>query len=288
MRVPLKELAAIRASIGEAAWASQYQQQPAPPGGGLVKTEWFARYTPADLPERFDRVVQSWDTATKTQEWHDYSVCTTWGQIEDRYYLLHVFRERLLYPDLKPKVRELARDWSANVVVIEDRASGTQLLQDLPRERFDKAKAANPVGDKEIRMANQTGPIENGRVYIPAEAPWLLEYLHELRMFPNGRFDDQIDSTSQALDFMTAQQPGEGIRTFYKQTYEAAKKPVVAPGLVRIDGPLGVSHFYDIKGRLVPRQPDGYYHVDEYAAAKLALTLGWKRVPDDAPDKVTG
>lgn len=286
-RMPLEELAVMRSSIGEAAWASQYQQQPAPPGGGLVKLEWFARYAPGDLPERFDRIVQSWDTASKNEEWHDYSVCTTWGEIAGRYYLLHVFRERLLYPDLRPKARDLAQAWSANVVVIEDKASGTQLIQDLQRERFYKVKAANPVRDKHMRMSNQTGPIENGRVHLPVEAPWLAEYQHELRMFPNGKFDDQIDSTSQALDFMTAPQPGEGIRQYYKQSYEAAKKPVVEPGLFRMDGPAGISHLYDIRSQRVLPHEDGYYHVDERTAAGLAMAIGWKRVSDDAPPKTT-
>lgn len=182
-------------------------------------------------------------------------------------------------------MRELARAWSADVVVIEDRASGTQLIQDLKRERFHNVKAANPVRDKQMRMSNQTGPIENGRVHLPAEAPWLAEYQHELRMFPSGRFDDQIDSTSQALDFMTAPQPGEGIRTFYKQSYEAAKKPVVAPGLFRIDGPDASWEIIDIRGVKHRRQEDGYFHLDQQMAASFAPIIGWSRVPDDAPDK---
>jgi hypothetical protein len=72
-------LAAIRETMGSYTFASQYQQNPTPVGGAMVKTEWLRFYNPADLPERFSRVVQSWDTANKAAELNDYSVCTTWG-----------------------------------------------------------------------------------------------------------------------------------------------------------------------------------------------------------------
>jgi hypothetical protein len=69
----------IRRTIGEYHFAGQYQQSPAPLGGGLVKAEWFKRYPENELPERFDRIVQSWDTANKATELSDFSVCTSWG-----------------------------------------------------------------------------------------------------------------------------------------------------------------------------------------------------------------
>ena len=78
-REPLEVLDRIRRTIGEYHFAGQYQQSPAPLGGGLVKLEWFKRYRKDELPERFDRIVQSWDTANKATELSDFSVCTTWG-----------------------------------------------------------------------------------------------------------------------------------------------------------------------------------------------------------------
>jgi hypothetical protein len=78
-REPLDTLDRIRRTIGEYNFAGQYQQSPAPLGGGLVKAEWFKRYCQSELPERFDRIVQSWDTANKATELSDFSVCTTWG-----------------------------------------------------------------------------------------------------------------------------------------------------------------------------------------------------------------
>src|SRR5262249_41816610 len=78
-RESLAMLAATRRTIGEYNFAGQYQQAPAPLGGGLVKTSWFKRYWPQDLPPAFDRRVQSWDTANKASELADFSVCTSWG-----------------------------------------------------------------------------------------------------------------------------------------------------------------------------------------------------------------
>ena len=57
----------------------QYQQAPAPLGGGMVKAVWFRHYTPDELPAQFERIVQSWDTASKATELSDFSVCTSWG-----------------------------------------------------------------------------------------------------------------------------------------------------------------------------------------------------------------
>jgi hypothetical protein len=107
-REPLEILAQLREIQGEYNFAGQYQQAPAPLGGGMVKTEWFKTYTEVQQPTRFEMVFQSWDTANKPTELSDYSVCTTWGIKEKHVYLLHVFRKRIGYPELKRAVREQA------------------------------------------------------------------------------------------------------------------------------------------------------------------------------------
>jgi predicted phage terminase large subunit-like protein len=201
-REPPETIERIRSTLGEFNFAGQYQQAPAPLGGGLIKIEWFNTYEPGELPERFDQVVQSWDTANKPTELSDYSVCTTWGLRGRRIYLLHVARQRLDYPQLKRRVREQADAFRATVVIVEDKASGTQLIQELVSDGLRQVKRFQPETDKVMRMHAQTATIENGFVYLPREAPWLADYLHELRTFPNGKYDDQADSTSQALDWI--------------------------------------------------------------------------------------
>ena len=105
-REPLDTLDRIRRTVGEYNFAGQYQQSPAPLGGGLVKQEWFKCYGENHLPKSFDRIVQSWDTANKATELSDFSVCTTWGIKGKSLYLLGVLRKKLEYPTLKRAVRE--------------------------------------------------------------------------------------------------------------------------------------------------------------------------------------
>ena len=124
-REPLAVLQNIRRTIGEYNFAGQYQQSPAPLGGGLVKVEWFKRYRETERPERFERIVQSWDTANKATELSDFSVCTTWGVKNKNVYLLSLLRQRLEYPALKRAVREQQNLYHATEILIEDKASGT-------------------------------------------------------------------------------------------------------------------------------------------------------------------
>ncbi len=193
-------LAHIGQTIGEYNFSAQYQQNPSPLGRAIVKTAWLQYYEPDDLPERFSQTLQSWDTANKATELSDYSVCTAWGAHDNRYYLLDVFRQRLNYPDLKRKVQELAKRDRPNKVLIEDKTSGTQLIQD---GLFAVTAYQPPSGtDKIMRLHAQTAVFENGRVLLPSKAPWLPEYINELTSFPGARHDDQVDSTTQALDHL--------------------------------------------------------------------------------------
>jgi len=197
-RESLETLKTIRSTIGEYNFAAQYQQTPAPAGGGMVKTAWFRRYRQADLPP-FDRIVQSWDTANQPSELADYSVCTTWGLKGPNFYLLNVFRKKLGFPELKRAVADQDQAFRPQVILIEDKASGTQLIQDLLAAGLSKVTRYKPDGDKIMRLHAQTATIENGFVWLPEAAHWLADYLGELAAFPMGRHDDHVDSTAQAL-----------------------------------------------------------------------------------------
>jgi predicted phage terminase large subunit-like protein len=202
-RESLQTLAHVKQTLGSYHFAGQYQQTPAPLEGGLVKRDWFRYYRVADLPLRSAQVVQSWDTANKASELANYSVCTTWGLVNRQRYLLEVWRQQVNYPELKRAVMALARQWRATVILIEDRASGTQLLQELQAEGLSAVTAIQPVGDKVMRLHAQTAVIEQGRVWLPHDAPWLEPFLHELTTFPKSAYDDQVDSVAQALAWMT-------------------------------------------------------------------------------------
>ena len=137
--------------------------------------------------------MQSWDTANKATELSDYSVCTTWGITDKNLYLLGLLRRRLEYPDLKRAAAEQQALYNATVVLIEDKASGTQLIQELIAGGCHAVTRYQPTLDKVMRLHAQTAMIENGFVHLPQTAPWLAEYLHEMTVFPKGRHDDQVE-----------------------------------------------------------------------------------------------
>ncbi|MGI8568086.1 MAG: phage terminase large subunit [Methylocella sp.] len=246
-RESLSTLEQIRANLGTYNFAGQYQQTPAPAGGGMVKEAWFQRYEPHALPVSFDQIIQSWDTANTPTELADYSVCTTWDVKGSHFYLLNVLRKKLAYPDLERAVHEQNRLFNPSVILIEDKASGTQLIQDLIETGLSKVRHYKPDGDKIMRLHAQTAAIENGFVHLPRDAHWLADYLHELTVFPNGRHDDQVDSTSQALAWTKQRPPGWGIFEYYRQEAEKAKR-LIPPVMVRFKAPPGVSRVYTMSG----------------------------------------
>jgi predicted phage terminase large subunit-like protein len=225
-REPVAMLEQIRRTLGEYNFAGQYQQAPAPQGGGMVKAAWFRSYAANERPAEFDRIVQSWDTANKASELSDFSVCTTWGIKGKDLYLLHVLRKRLEYPALKRAVREQRDAFDANVVLIEDKASGTQLIQELVAEGLHAVTRYQPQANKIMRMHAQTAMLENGFVHLAKEAAWLAEYLHELSAFPKGKHDDQVDSTAQMLDWFkqAGREPQDWMWQLYKQQYQAQQE----------------------------------------------------------------
>lgn len=215
-----EQIEAMRANMGSYHFLGQYQQTPTPREGSIVKIDWFRRYAEADRPARFDQILCSWDTGTKATELSDYSVCTVWGVANKHKYLLHVVRRKMEYPELKQMVRQVATAHSANVILIEDKAAGTQLIQELRNEGVHGVHAYTPTNAKEMRMHAQCATIESGLVYLPEKAPWLDDYLHELATFPGSKHDDQVDSTSQALEFLAIGKRTTGLLEFYRQRYE--------------------------------------------------------------------
>jgi predicted phage terminase large subunit-like protein len=197
-------LAALRSGMTPAVFAAQYQQDPQPAEGNLIKRAWLKTYKEAERPAKFDRIVQSWDTANSASETANFSVCTTWGMLGRYLYLLHVYRRQMEFPELKRMVRHLAEDWTADLVLVEDKASGTQIIQEMRAEQFLKVQATpKQDGDKEMRTYVQTSRFANGEVLVPEDAPWLDAYIAELTSFPNSKYADQVDSTVNFLAWVT-------------------------------------------------------------------------------------
>jgi predicted phage terminase large subunit-like protein len=186
-------------------------------------------------------------------------------------FLLGVFRRRLEYPALKRAVREQQSLFDANVVLIEDKASGTQLIQELIQDGCYGVTRYQPTLDKIMRLHAQTAMIENGFVHLPETAPWLAEYLHEMTLFPKGKHDDQVDSTAQFLDWYKMPMPSWGI-------FEATRN--LAEGFrVRLRAPHGTSCVQTFSGRLLHIGSDGTVEMSAEDAQYL-LCAGWTKIAE--------
>jgi predicted phage terminase large subunit-like protein len=201
-REPLEELLRIKASIGSTLFEAQYQQQPLPAKGNIIKAEWLMTYMEAP---KHARIVQSWDTASKTEERCDYSVCITAAVVKRKVYVLDVWRERAEFNGLYAMTKQLARRWNPSALLIEDAGNGTALLQHLRNN--EPRGVPSPLGrkpklDKLTRLEGATPMIEAGDLLLPREAPWLATFKAELLGFPSTRHDDQVDALSQLLSWV--------------------------------------------------------------------------------------
>jgi predicted phage terminase large subunit-like protein len=235
-RQSLEILNDLKLSMTDYDFSGQYQQAPVPLGGGMVKYDWF-QYFDHNHPPTFDRVVQSWDTASKPGNLSDYSVCTTWGIASSKFYLLNVYRERVGYPELKRAVVEQARAFRPDAILIEDKSSGTALIQDLVADGIHNILGYKPKDDKIMRMHAQTATIKNGFVFVPTHAHWVDDYLHEMTSFHFGKYDDQVDSTSQFLDWAKIIEPA--IITYTRHEAERLQRP--ANATIKVQKPVNSS-----------------------------------------------
>jgi predicted phage terminase large subunit-like protein len=193
----------LRSDLGARTFSAQYQQDPVAPEGALIHPEELHLTKEFPDPIDCDLCVQSWDTASKADPSNDYSVCTTWGHNEGAWYLLDLYRGRLEFPKLKEKILFLREHWSAEKVLIEDSSSGLSILQQLRTEkRREGIVAIQPQGSKAERLEAQLDMLYDGRVRFDPSRSFWRELLNEMRAFPDGRHDDQIDSISQFLKWI--------------------------------------------------------------------------------------
>lgn len=195
-----EELARAKQELGDTTFSAQYLQKPLQKNSGIIHKSWFCYYESISKIQ-FSSIIISWDTAIKTADNNSYSVATCWGEYQQKYYLLDLIRDKLEYPFLKKAVINFAQKWQADLVLIEDKASGQSLIQDLKYQPL-KVIAIGAYKDKIIRFARVSQLFENRAVYLPKNAWWRYDYEEELLSFPSSKASDQVDSTSQYLNFM--------------------------------------------------------------------------------------
>ncbi len=183
-------------------FAGQFQQNPIPALGNIIEAPWLQYYEPSTLDLAQGQIVMSMDTASKDNPFSDYSVAVIARVLGKSIHIVDVFRARLKFPDLKAKTIELSRLHNAKVLLVEDAASGTQLIQSLEPEGMRGVPtpiARRPEGDKISRLMGVSAMVQAGRVFLPQKAHWLGDFTSELLGFPAASYDDQVDAFAQLL-----------------------------------------------------------------------------------------
>ena len=199
-RIDVKTLDNLEKSLGSYASAGQLQQRPMPKGGGILKAEWWVPWEKDDLPD-IEYVLQSWDTAFSTKEKTSYSARTTWGVFRDRgmtcAIVLEMWYDRVTYPELRKLAQEAYQDWQPDAVLIEKKASGQSLLQDLRMAGVPVLEYL-PDRDKEARAHASSALLEDGRIYFPFDKKWAKNLIDICAAFPATDNDDIVDTCTQA------------------------------------------------------------------------------------------
>jgi len=191
----------LKREIGSRVFAAQYQQNPTPPDGNMIKAAWLGRYDSAPERQTFQRVVLSCDPAGKAGIRNDYTAITVVGVREKSLHVLQVSRGHWTVMQMREQIMMLAALWRVDLVIVEDTASGMGLIQLLKEVPHLNVVGRNPDADKITRMSRQQGRFEAGRILLPTEALWLADFENELLAFPSGRYDDQVDALLLFLEW---------------------------------------------------------------------------------------
>ena len=202
---PLEALNAKKASMDPRYWSAQYMQQPTSDAVALIKREHWRVWERSEPPE-CEWIIQSWDTAHETKTSSDYSACTTWGvwvnEEDDNNYhviLLDAFKDRMEFPELKKVALKHWKQWEPDAFLIEKKAAGAPLIQELRRMGIPVSEFSPSRGNDKTTRGNAVADMfASGRVWAP-DTRWAREVIDEVASFPVGEHDDYYDTTTQAL-----------------------------------------------------------------------------------------
>ncbi len=192
-------LGRIKKVTGPRYFQAMYQQKPTDEEGGIFKRQWWGTYQ--EISKFRTYILQAWDTAFEAKTINDYSCCETWIVTEKGFCLADVWRDRVEYPELKKKATALYDKWKPNVILVEKKASGHSLIQDMKRMKIPVV-AVEADTDKVARATAVSPQVQAGSCLLPERAPWMDDFLDEHADFPNAPNDDQVDCTAHALKWL--------------------------------------------------------------------------------------
>ncbi|MCD8295541.1 MAG: phage terminase large subunit [Clostridia bacterium] len=192
----------IKRDVGSYDWASLFQQRPAPAEGGMFKRGYWKYYK--QLPGKFEQIVQSWDCTFKDKKESDYVVGQVWGKVGADRYLIDQVRGKMSFTETIQAMRQLTAKYpKAYRKLIENKANGPAVM-DVLKHEISGLVSVEPEGGKVVRANAVLPAVEAGNVYLPDPtiAPWILDFVEEFVVFPNGAHDDQVDAMTQANTYL--------------------------------------------------------------------------------------
>ena len=208
-RYDLTHLTKIKKAVGTQTWNALYQQRPSSKGGDVIKRAWFKRYSVLPLMRR---VIIAGDTAQKVKQHNDFSVFIVAGiGIDGGLYIIDLIRGKWEAPELERKLEDIWNKYRAShkaqSVYIEDKSSGTGLIQSIQRKRNIPIKGVQVDADKYTRVLGIQGFIESGYVFLPDGAEWVEDFLSECEKFTatdSHKHDDMVDSLVHTINELTS------------------------------------------------------------------------------------
>ncbi|MFI3270837.1 MAG: phage terminase large subunit [Pseudomonadota bacterium] len=206
-----KKTAELLEKMDPFTFASQYQQSPTPAGGAMIKEGQIQRYSV--LPDLVSYGVFA-DTAQKTGQHNDYSVLICAGTDGQNVYIVDIWRDKVESPDLLQaskdfwevhKPHRILRPARFEGFFIEDKSSGTGLIQQLQRDTSIPVIPVPRNRDKVSRVNDILPYVRSGRLFVPEFAPWVSDYESELLSFSPAMthlHDDQVDPTCDAISIL--------------------------------------------------------------------------------------
>ena len=198
------DLSAVRASIPPSKWNAQYQQNPTGDENAIIRREWWKKWERKVVPN-LQYVIQSYDTAFSKRETSDFSAITTWGVFYPEesgtpgLILLDSQKGRWDFPELKEVALDQYKYWDPDTVIVEAKASGMPLTHELRNMGIPVVNFTPSKGNDKVTRVHSVSPLfEAGMVWAPDEA-FADELIEEVAAFPNGEYDDLVDSMTQAL-----------------------------------------------------------------------------------------
>ncbi|MEC5291820.1 hypothetical protein VSX64_16190 [Aurantimonas sp. C2-6-R+9] len=216
VRLPRADAGRLKTSLPPHVWNAQYQQHPTPGGSGMLSIERFARYNPTETPA-FELTIHSWDIGATISG--NASVCTKWGLVRDEdrgevVYLIDVVTIRAELPEVRAAIKVQDKLDKPALIILDERGAGLGLYQELLREGYrhitastatdepmerEGSSGTRPSASKIERFGRAILMIDDRKVLIPTDAPWLDRFLYEVSAFPNIADKDQVDSMSQLV-----------------------------------------------------------------------------------------